>query len=144
MVNRLARQRGVQVINIVRRDAQAETLHRLGAEHILNSASPDFDTQLRDRCRQLDARLALDAVAGAMTARLLNAMPPEARVVVYGGLAGELISVNPGELIFSHQRVEGFYLPRWIARQNPLALLAMQNLLATIGQVYRTRLLLCP
>lgn len=88
MVNRLARLRGVQVINIVRRDAQAETLRGLGAGHILNSAATDFD-------RQLDARLAFDAVAGAMTPRLLNALPPKARVVVYGGLAGEFISVNP-------------------------------------------------
>src|SRR5271166_5299480 len=90
MVNRLAQLRGVQVVNIVRRDAQAETLRALGAKHILNSESSDFDSQLRDLCRQLDVRVAFDAVAGTMTARLLGALPPEARVVVYGGLAGEL------------------------------------------------------
>jgi NADPH:quinone reductase-like Zn-dependent oxidoreductase len=135
MVNRLAQRRGLQVINIVRRDAQAETLSGLGAAHILNSEAPNFELQLRDRCRQLDARLAFDAVAGNMTARLLNAMPPEARVVVYGGLAGELISVNPGDLIFNERRVEGFYLARWVARQNPLALLAMQRQLYQLGDL---------
>lgn len=76
--NRLARLRGVQVVNIVRRDAQAETLRDLGAKHILNSESSNFESQLRDLCRQLDVRLAFDAVAGTMTARLLSALPPEA------------------------------------------------------------------
>src|SRR5215469_18017528 len=37
MVVRLARLRGVWVINVVRRDAQAEALRTLGADHILNS-----------------------------------------------------------------------------------------------------------
>lgn len=135
MVIRLARLRGVQVINIVRRDEQVETLRALGAKHILNSEAADFDRQLHDLCSQLGARLAFDAVAGAMTARLLSALPPEGRVVVYGGLAGELISVNPGDLIFNQRRVEGFYLPRWIARQNPLALLAMQLRLYKLGDL---------
>jgi NADPH2:quinone reductase len=135
MVNRLAQRRGVQVINIVRRDAQMETLRRLGAEHILNSEAPGFDEQLRDVCRKLDVRLAFDAVAGAMPARLLNAMPPEARVVVYGGLTAEMIGVDPGDLIFNQRRIEGFYLTRWIARQRPLAVLAMQRKLYQLGDL---------
>jgi NADPH:quinone reductase len=135
MVNRLAQRRGVQVINIVRRDTQAETLRALGARHILNSEAPDFDSQLRERCRQLGARLAFDAVAGAMTARLLSALPPEGRVVVYGGLAGEVFSINPGELLFTQKHIDGFYLTRWIAHQNPLALLAMQRQLYRLGDL---------
>jgi NADPH:quinone reductase-like Zn-dependent oxidoreductase len=135
MVNRLAQRRGVQVINIVRRDAQAEILRGLGAKHILNSESPDFDLQLRDLCRQLSARLAFDAVAGTMAARLLTDMPPEARVVVYGGLAGELISIDPGDLIFNQRRIEGFYLARWIAHQNQFALLSMQRKLYQLGDL---------
>jgi NADPH:quinone reductase-like Zn-dependent oxidoreductase len=135
MVNRLAQQRRVQVINIVRRDAQAETLRALGARYILNSEATDFDSQLRDSCRQLDARLAFDAVAGTMTARLLNALPPEGRVVVYGGLAGEPITIDSGDLIFNQRRVEGFYLARWVTHQSPLALLAMQRRLYQLGDL---------
>jgi NADPH:quinone reductase-like Zn-dependent oxidoreductase len=135
MVNKLARLRDVTVINIVRRDEQAETLRGSGAEHVLNSEAPDFDSQLRDRCRQLGARLAFDAVAGAMTTRLLNALPPAGRVIVYGGLAGEATTFNPGDLIFNERRIEGFYLSRWIARQNPLALLSMQRQLYQLGDL---------
>lgn len=135
MVNRLARLRGMRVINVVRREAQAETLRALGAEHILDSEAEDFDRQLSGLCRRLDVRLAFDAVGGGMTARLLSALPAEARVVVYGGLAGELISLNPGDLIFNQRHVEGFYLARWVARQNPLVLLAMQRRLYQLGDL---------
>jgi NADPH:quinone reductase-like Zn-dependent oxidoreductase len=135
MVIRLARRRGVAVINVVRRDEQMEALRGLGAEHILNSEAPDFDQQLRALCRQLDARLAFDAVAGRMTARLLNAMAPGAKVVVYGGLASEPIQLNPGNIIFTQQRIEGFYLSRWIAKQPPLSLIMMQRQLYGLGDV---------
>jgi NADPH:quinone reductase-like Zn-dependent oxidoreductase len=135
MVNRLAQRRGVQVINVVRREVHAETLRRLGAKHILNSDVPDFDHQLRDCCRQLGASLAFDAVAGRMTARLLDALPPEGRVVVYGGLAGEAINIESGALIFNQRHIEGFYLARWVAHQNPLALLAMQRRLYQLGDL---------
>jgi NADPH:quinone reductase len=140
MVNRLARLRGIAVINIVRRDAQAETLRSLGAQNILNSESPDFDAALRDLCRRQSVRLAFDAVSGAMTSRLLEALPPEGRVVVYGGLAGELISINPGELIFNQRRVEGFYLARWISHQNQLALLSMQRQLYRLGDLTHAKI----
>ena len=133
MVNRLARRRGVRVINIVRSEAQAATLRALGAQHILNSEVPDFDHLLRGLCTKLDVRLAFDAVAGPMTARLLNVLPAEARVVVYGGLSYEQISLDPGAVIFNQRRVEGFYLPRWVARQRPLALLSMQRQLYQLG-----------
>lgn len=138
MVNQLARRRGVQVINIVRREAQAETLRTLGATHILNSESPDFDRQLRDLCAKLDARLAFDAVAGPMTARLLNALPAEARVVIYGALADEPISLDPGNVIFTQRRVDGFYLTGWIAHQRPLSLLSMQRHLYQLGTLTHT------
>jgi NADPH:quinone reductase-like Zn-dependent oxidoreductase len=64
MVNRLGRSEGVQVINVVRRDAQVEFLKQQGATIVLNSSEADFDQQLHDACHQTEAHLAFDAVAG--------------------------------------------------------------------------------
>jgi NADPH:quinone reductase-like Zn-dependent oxidoreductase len=86
----------------------------------------------------LEARLAFDAIAGSMTARLLNALPVDGRVVVYGGLAYEPMSLDTGDVIFNQRRVEGFYLTHWIAHQRPLALLSMQRQLYRLGNVTRT------
>ncbi len=138
MVIRLARRRGVQVINIVRRDTQVKALQAIGATYILNSEAPDFDQQLRTLSHQLDARLAFDSLAGAMTGRLLAAMPPRARVVVYGGLSMEPIQAIPGDVIFDQRSIEGFYLAHWVARQRLLTLLSMQRELRRLSEVTHT------
>lgn len=135
MMARLQRRFGLTILHIVRRESQSELLRGLGAEHILNSTDPDFDVQLRERAHRLGVRLAYDAVAGDMTGRLLDALPRHGRVVVYGSIAIEPSRLNPGNLIFRDQRVEGFWLTSWAARRNPLQLLrlslSVQPLLAS-------------
>jgi len=140
MVIRLGKRRGVQVINIVRRDSQVKALQAIGADYVLNSEAPDFDAQVRELSRQLNARLAFDSLAGSMTGRLLAAMPPHSRVVVYGGLSMEPIQVTPGDLIFNQRSIEGFYLANWVARQRLLTLLSMQRELRGLTEVTHTEI----
>jgi len=79
MVNRLGRSEGVQIINVVRREAQVELLKRQGATVVLNSSESNFDQQLHDACHRYEARLAFDAVAGPLTGQLLQALPPHSK-----------------------------------------------------------------
>lgn len=135
MVNRLARSEGVQVINIVRREAQVELLKKQGAPVVLNSRDADFGQQLRDVCRQHEARLAYDAVAGTLTLQLLEAMPRHSKVTVFGGLSYEPAQANPGHLIFQDKVIDGFWLTSWLARKNSASLQTLwrraQKLLAS-------------
>lgn len=112
MIVRLARQRKVVVINIVRRDEQTAALRALGAEHVLNSSDRDFDTRLLEICRREGARLAFDAVGGALTGKVLSAMPEGGRLISYGGLAHEPCMLDPRSFINEGKRLEGFYLGR--------------------------------
>jgi NADPH:quinone reductase-like Zn-dependent oxidoreductase len=105
-----AEKRGLPVIHVVRRAAQRATLDGLGARHVLDSSDPEFDRQLKALSRQLSATLAFDAVAGALTGRLIEALPRGASVRVYGALSEEPVVLNPGQLIFSGKGVSGFYL----------------------------------
>ncbi len=135
MVIRLSRNEGVHVINIVRRDAQAEFLKGLGATTVLNSDAGDFGQQLRDACRQYGARLAFDAVAGSLTQQLLDALPKGGRVTVYGGLSRQPAHASPEQLIFGNKVVDGFWLVPWLDRMNPVQILMVwrraQKLLTT-------------
>lgn len=118
MINRLAPTEGVEVINVVRRNAQAELLRRQGASIVLNSTDSDFDDALRDVCHQRDARLAFDPVAGEMTTRLLRALPPRGKVTVFGALSFQAAQVPPDQLIFESKSVGGFWLGPFIAGKN--------------------------
>ena len=125
MVNRVCRSDGIQVINIVRREAQVALLKGQGAAIVLNSSEEDFDQQLQDACRQMGARLAFDAVAGPMTRQLLDALPEQSRVTVYSCLSHKAPQVGPDHLIFENKAVNGFWLGPWIRNMNLLQILML-------------------
>ncbi|WP_175607341.1 zinc-binding dehydrogenase [Deinococcus marmoris] len=110
MVQRLATSAGLPLINIVRRDEQVTSLRKGGAEHVLNSEAEDFDAQLKQLCGDLNATMALDAVGGELSGRLLAAMPEHSTVLVYGVLGGKSLTVSPYDLVFRDGHVSGFYL----------------------------------
>ncbi len=118
MVNRLCENAGIQVINIVRGEAQKEILKEQGAEIVLDSGDPNFPEHLRDVCHQYQARIAFDAVAGPLTSELLKAMPSHSKVIVYGGLSYQPALAEPGQLIFEGKSVEGFWLTSWFSEKN--------------------------
>jgi len=117
MIVRLSRERGVPVINIVRRPEQMDLLRTLGADHVLNSAEDGFPSRLRDLARRLGATLILDAVGGVETHTLVEAAPPRSTILVYAALAGEPSRFNARTLIAEEKRIEGFYLGHWALRK---------------------------
>jgi len=116
MIIRLARDRNIPVINVVRRPEQIALLRGLGAQHVLDSNSAGFDEILRNHCRELGATIAFDAVAGEMSGRIQRAQPKRSRLVIYGALSLEAAQIDPGVLIFEGKSVDGFWLSGWLAK----------------------------
>ncbi len=101
---------GLPVINVVRREPQVALLTSLGATEVLSTAEPDFDRRFAERARALKATVALEAVSGALTGRILRGMPRRSTVVLYGALSEEPCQLNPGDLIFAGKTLRGFWL----------------------------------
>lgn len=120
MIIRLAKRSGIPLINVVRRAEQVELLRSMGAEHVLNSGTADFDSALQDLCHRLGATMGIDAVAGETTLRVMQAQPRGSRMLVYGALSLEPIQADPRSLIFEEKRLEGFWLSAWLRRKNLL------------------------
>jgi len=135
MMIRIAPRFGVEIINVVRRESQAELLRGMGARYVLNSSAADFDATLTQLCHEHHITLAFDAVAGGMTRRLLSAMPDGARVTVYGALEMGDSTADPLDLIFHRKSVNGFWLSEYILLRRIVKLLRVtrqtQALLAT-------------
>ena len=75
MLNRICQADGVEIVNVVRREAQADILKDLGASHIVNSSDDDFHLQLTDAIDATGATLAFDAIGGSdMASKILLAM----------------------------------------------------------------------
>jgi NADPH:quinone reductase len=94
---------GVELVNIVRSDAQAKILRDIGARYVCDSSTPDFMDRLIEAVSATDATLAFDAIGGGrLASQILTAMEAAAsrkggafsrygstthkQVYIYGGL----------------------------------------------------------
>lgn len=129
MIIRVFKEAGIKLINVVRREEQVEMLkNEYGADIVLNSTSEDFDAELYKLAQENNATVALDAVAGEMPGRLLNAMPIDAILISYGQLSEQKIGpVNPVTFIFRNQRIEPFLLPYWLQSKGIFAQISALN-----------------
>lgn len=110
-----AKNDNLKVINIVRKAEQVDQLKAEGEDYVLDSSSENFVEDLKTLAHQLKATMAFDAVGGEMTAQLMNAMPADSEVIIYGGLSGKAITgINPMGLIFDRKILSGFNLMDWM------------------------------
>lgn len=114
LIRQLAKIRQVETINIVRKKETAESLHQEGFIYVLVEQDEQFAEKLKQLSHDLSATIAFDAVAGSMTATILNAMPEGSEMVVYGGLSNKPITeLDPMGIIFRKKTISGFNLLDW-------------------------------
>lgn len=111
MVIRLGKESGFRTINVVRRREQVEELKRLGADHVLCEADGPLPEQLKKLVPD-GMRYAMDPVGGATGSQAVQCLAPGGRLIVYGSLSDESLSIHPRFLI-EGRTVQGFWLGRW-------------------------------
>lgn len=125
MVIRLGKHFGFRTINVVRRRAQAQELIAAGGD----AAIATNDESIVERVPQItggaEVRHAIDAVGGATGSDVVKALGTGGRLLVYGTLAMEPLSVDPRVLIGGAKIVEGFWLGNWVPRQRPLTMIRL-------------------
>mmetsp|Transcript_11556 Transcript_11556/g.24646 ORF Transcript_11556/g.24646 Transcript_11556/m.24646 type:complete len:382 (+) Transcript_11556:136-1281(+) len=122
MLNKLAPLKGMEIINVVRRQEQKELLEKIGAKHIIVTDGEEdaWKAELKAKVKELGATAAFDAVSGDMTGHLMDAMPSKGIVHLYGGLAGRAGNINPSDLIYRKKQLKSFYLTSWIQSGGPV------------------------
>ncbi len=74
-LNRVCLADGIPLVNIVRSEAQAASLRAIGARFVVDSTSPDFQTELTEAVAATGATLGFDAVGGGeLAGQMLHAM----------------------------------------------------------------------
>jgi NADPH:quinone reductase-like Zn-dependent oxidoreductase len=75
MLQRLCLKEKIGLVNIVRNEAQADILRKLGATHVCNSTAPSFMNDLIQALVATGATLAFDAIGGgALVSQILTGM----------------------------------------------------------------------
>jgi len=127
MIIKISNRLGFGVIALVRRQEQVEALLKLGAKQVFDTSSKDWEQELTESCKKHSCKLAFDAVAGSLTGKILQCMPPGSVIKVYGGLSEQACTVSPIDLVFQDKKVEGFWLSAYIKTKYTVGLLKWQK-----------------
>jgi NADPH:quinone reductase-like Zn-dependent oxidoreductase len=68
MLNKICLKDGIGLVNIVRSREQADLLRKIGAKHVVDSATPEFMDELTNALVETGATLAFDAIGGGKLA----------------------------------------------------------------------------
>lgn len=128
MIRNLGRQDGFRVIDVVRSHAGAERLREAGSEYVVAMQDEDL-LEAVHRITPDGVDFVLDCVAGKTGSEALRTLRPGGRMVCYGTLSGEPISLPPRDIMMPMTRIEGFYLS---------AYLNQRSLLQRLGLIRRT------
>jgi len=111
MLIKICLQEGIELVNIVRRQQQADLLKSIGAKHVVSSQSPSFFSDLTEALVATGATIAFDAIGGGKLAgQILSCMEMAAtrnateysrygsdvhkQVYIYGGLDRSPTTLN--------------------------------------------------
>lgn len=152
MLVKLCQVDGVPLVNIVRSQAQVELLKGIGANHVVDSSSPEFFDHLVDALTETGATLAFDAIGGGkLVSQILMAMEAaqmrkgadfsiygtnvHKQVYIYGALDLGPTIINRG---FGLQwGISGFLLTPYLAQAGLEEIMAMRaRVVAHRGDIF--------
>jgi NADPH:quinone reductase-like Zn-dependent oxidoreductase len=125
MVIRLGKRYGFRTINVVRRREQAEELLRSGGDAVVCTADESIADRVQALTKGAGVPYAIDAVGGSTGSGVAGSLGQGGRMLVYGTLSGEPLTVDPRTLMVGGKRIEGFWLSEWARGQRPLKMLRL-------------------
>jgi NADPH2:quinone reductase len=125
MVIRLGRHFDFRTINVVRRRQQAEELLQAGGDAAIATESESIEDRVRALTNGEGVPFALDAVGGATGSAVARSLARGGRLLVYGTLANEPLSLPSPMLFLGAKRIEGFWLSEWANRQSILTMMRL-------------------
>jgi len=100
----------------------------MGAEHVLNSSTENWESELAELAKKFKARVCLECVAGDITGRILSQMPSKSISILYGALSQQdLCSIDPLLMIGRDQRIEGWILGKFLKTKGIFGLLSFMK-----------------
>jgi len=110
----MARERGLNVLNLVRREEAVQVVKDHGGEHVLSTDNPDWQNQAKTILGENGAQAAIDSVGGAVVAEVADLLGVDGLLVVFGSATGEPLQLNASKVISNHIVVKGFWGARII------------------------------
>lgn len=111
----------------------------LGADHVINYTATDWPEQVRDLTGGRGVDAALEMTGGGRLAQTLRTLAPFGQMIVFGSVSGESGTLDEAAIkpwLYDpapNQSVLGFNLGPWFESKLPVALAALQQLVAWVA-----------
>jgi NADPH:quinone reductase-like Zn-dependent oxidoreductase len=125
MIIRLGKKFGFKTINVVRRREQIVELKSLGADIVISEADGDIAEQVMKATNGKGVPFAVDPVGGATGTAVLRSLALGGKMLMFGTLSGEPITISPRELMTRDVTLSGFWLGNWMMQQSILGKLKL-------------------
>ena len=127
----VAKSRGINVINLVRRPEAVAELAGLGIANIVSTSDDDWRAKVEAIVGGNTIASAIDGVGGEASGDLLSLVGENGLLVSFGAMSGKPMQISAGDLIFKQAVVKGFWLSRILRTTPP------QDIGAMIGELLR-------
>ncbi|WP_406851535.1 zinc-binding dehydrogenase [Brevundimonas sp. BH3] len=105
----LAKARGVNVVNLVRRDAGVDELSQLGIDNVVSTALDGWKNKVKAIIGEAPIKAAVDSIGGRASGDLMGLLGENGLLVSFGTMAGEPMQIPSGDVIFKQAVVKGFW-----------------------------------
>ena len=113
MLSHFAQQIGVPVYGIIRNEKFKNEILNKGFSKVFCTESDGFFKALEDETKAFKNVLFFDAIGGgAIPYQILNALPENTRMVIYGSLDQNKADFSPRNILFKQNVVEGYWLSK--------------------------------
>lgn len=112
LVAQFGAERGVNVINLVRRDAAIAEMAALGIAHVVSTEAPDWQSKVAAITGGAPISRGLDSIGGDGPEALLGVAGEGAQIISFGNLSGRPIRLSAENLLFKQASVRGFWAAR--------------------------------
>lgn len=107
---RFAKEKGVKTVNLVRREELIAPLREHGADVVILGGEDQADRMRAEIGADAHVPLGIDAMGGAATRWMADAVSDQGTIVNYGYLDGNPCEIEPGHLVVRGQTLTGFWL----------------------------------
>jgi NADPH:quinone reductase len=124
-----AKRRGINIVNLVRRDDAVAELASLGIENVVSTAQAGWRDEVVKLTAGASIKAAVDGVGGASSGELLSQLAEKGTLVSFGLMSGEPMQISAADMIFKQAVVKGF----WLAKIGPT--IAPERMKSLIGEI---------
>jgi NADPH:quinone reductase len=124
-----AKRRGINVVNLVRREDAVAELESLGIGNAVSTSRAEWKGEVAKLTGGAPIKVAVDGVGGASSGALLSQLGEKGTLVSFGLMSGEPMQISASDMIFKQAMVKGF----WLAKVGPT--IAPERMKGLIGEI---------